>query len=121
MNTPNNLIYYNNIEVNYYLSGGVNATPYPIIGIGASFNRWDNGTVGNYWSDYKGQGVYELDKNNIDQYPLTQRVAIPSIVNTSTTTPNVPEFSWLMILPLLLSVIAVAVLIRKSIANASRA
>ena len=45
INTPNNLIYYNNIEVNYYLSGGANATRYPIIGIGASFNRWDNGTV----------------------------------------------------------------------------
>jgi len=36
------------------------------------FNSWDNGEIGNYWSDYTGQGHYYIDENNIDHYPLTQ-------------------------------------------------
>jgi parallel beta-helix repeat protein len=37
---------------------------------------WDNGSVGNYWSDYNGNGSYVIDQNNIDHYPLTQPVDI---------------------------------------------
>ena len=36
------------------------------------FNSWDNGEIGNYWSDYNGQGYHLIDENNIDRYPLTQ-------------------------------------------------
>ena len=43
---------------------------------------WDNGLVGNYWSDYSGQGAYVIDENNIDRRPLTQPVDI------STTAPE---------------------------------
>jgi parallel beta-helix repeat protein len=35
-------------------------------------NSWDNGEIGNYWSDYNGHGYYYIDENNIDHYPLTQ-------------------------------------------------
>lgn len=112
INSPNNLIYYNNIEVNYYLSYGVNATRYPIALLGATVNRWDNGTVGNYWSDYNGQGVYQLDENNIDHYPLTQRVAIPSIVDTTSPSPTVPELSLLVVLPLIVGMFSIAVILR---------
>jgi hypothetical protein len=112
INSPNNLIYYNNIEVNYYLSYEVNATRYPIALLGATVNRWDNGTVGNYWSDYNGQGVYQLDENNIDHYPLTQRVAIPSIVDTTSPSPTIPELSWLAIIPLMVSILSIAVVLR---------
>lgn len=38
----------------------------------SNFNSWDNGEIGNYWSDYNGQGYYYIDENNIDHYPLTQ-------------------------------------------------
>src|SRR5665647_436236 len=112
INSPNNLIYYNNIEVNYYLSYGVNATRYPIALLGATLNRWDNGTVGNYWSDYKGQGVYQLAENNIDHYPLTQRVAIPSIANMTSPFPAVPELSWLVLIPLMIMMLFVIVALR---------
>ena len=42
-------------------------------------NSWDNGLVGNFWSDYNGtdssrDGIgdppYVIDGNNIDNYPL---------------------------------------------------
>jgi parallel beta-helix repeat protein len=39
-------------------------------------NYWDNGQVGNYWSDYDGNGSYIIDKNNIDHYPLIQQADI---------------------------------------------
>jgi parallel beta-helix repeat protein len=42
------------------------------LGRNSIFNSWDNGEIGNYWSDYNGQGYYTIDENNIDHYPLTQ-------------------------------------------------
>ena len=90
INSSNNLIYFNNINVNYYVDYYGKEKPYPIVQMGASFNRWDNGTYGNYWSSYNGQGVYELDGNNIDHHPLTQRVDVPSIISTPTATPYLP-------------------------------
>jgi parallel beta-helix repeat protein len=48
-----------------------------------SVNFWDNGTVGNYWSDYKGidwdgDGIgdtpYIIDENNRDNYPMMEPV-----------------------------------------------
>jgi parallel beta-helix repeat protein len=37
---------------------------------------WDNGKVGNYWSDYNGSGSYVIDENNVDHYPLNQQVDV---------------------------------------------
>ncbi|XHH07777.1 MAG: NosD domain-containing protein [Candidatus Bathyarchaeia archaeon] len=42
------------------------------LGLNSIFNSWDNGEIGNYWSDYNGKGHYYIDENNIDHYPLTQ-------------------------------------------------
>jgi parallel beta-helix repeat protein len=78
--------------------------------IGTAIVSWDNGTVGNYWSDYNGNGSYVIDKNNVDHYPLTQQI----VVNTTSPTPSVPEFSLLIILPLFLVILSIVVLIRKS-------
>jgi parallel beta-helix repeat protein len=50
------------------------------------FNSWDNGTVGNYWSDYNGRGSYVIDENNIDNHPLAQQVDISSIALAPTLT-----------------------------------
>jgi parallel beta-helix repeat protein len=76
----NNIIYHNsfiNNEVQAY-DGSFNS-PF-------SINTWDDGYLGNYWSDYKEKypsavqmgdsGVYNIpysiDAQNIDRYPLTQ-------------------------------------------------
>lgn len=54
-------------------------------------NTWDNGTAGNYWSDYEMKytdamqtgGVwsepYVISSNNIDPYPLVNPVIIPEL------------------------------------------
>ena len=77
-------------------------------------NVWDNGTVGNYWSDYlvrypnateiDGSGVgdtpFYINENNIDRYPVMDAAIIP-------------EFpSWTPLL-LALTVLAVALTIYK--------
>lgn len=103
-----NIVYYNNFVSNSesVRNGALNILPVPEVGI------WDNGTTGNYWSDYNGtdangDGIgdtpYIIDANNIDRYPLMSQA--DTIVPTPTTTPTstVPEFSWLMILPICLS------------------
>jgi len=63
-----------------------------------SVNFWDNGTTGNYWSNYNGTGnngdgigdtPYVIDQNNQDNYPPMEEFIIP-------------EFPSWTILPLLL-------------------
>jgi parallel beta-helix repeat protein len=68
-----------------------------------SQNIWDEGNMGNYWSDYNGKGDYVIDANNVDNYPLAQQ-PYPS--------PTVPELPWLVIVPLLLLLFSVAVILR---------
>lgn len=46
------------------------------IGNGTDVVSWDNGLVGNYWSDYNGEGAYVIDKDNVDHYPLSEQVDI---------------------------------------------
>lgn len=51
-----------------------------------AINAWDDGSEGNYWSDYKGldengDGIggnpYIIDENNRDNYPLLTPRSIP--------------------------------------------
>ncbi len=61
-------------------------------------NTWDNGTFGNYWSDYSGNdsdndGIgeenYTINSNNVDYHPVTHPVGIDHIeikANRSTVT-----------------------------------
>jgi parallel beta-helix repeat protein len=68
-----NRIYYNNFvnnELQFQADEG-------------SVNKWDNGTVGNYWSEYRGvdwdgDGIgdtaYIIDENNRDNYPMMEQV-----------------------------------------------
>jgi parallel beta-helix repeat protein len=46
---------------------------------GTDIVYWDNGTVGNYWSNFTGNGSYVIDENNIDNHPLIQPVIIPTV------------------------------------------
>jgi parallel beta-helix repeat protein len=70
----NNLIFNNNFIDNYNDPGN-----YAQVGSEDSINMWDDGTVGNYWSDYdgidaNGDGIgdtpYEVESKNTDHYPL---------------------------------------------------
>src|SRR5271157_2918122 len=88
-NSSNNTIYQNNFINNTYQVYSSNLT-----------NVWDNGSVGNYWSDYltkypnatqiDSSGVwstpYLIDTNNTDNYPLTVPIVVipefPSIQAT---------------------------------------
>lgn len=78
----NNVFLYNSEQVHLSLK--------PIL------NSWDNGEIGNYWSDYNGQGYYFIDENNVDHYPLTQ-------------TPN--KLSVGFMLPAAVIVLAVSIVI----------
>ena len=78
-----NVAYYNNLVDNSQNAHVEHAYYYNISDIrnGTDIVSWDNGFVGNYWSDYNSQGAYVIDENNIDHHPLTQQVDI------STTAP----------------------------------
>jgi parallel beta-helix repeat protein len=77
---------------------------------GIDLVSWDFGKEGNYWSDYNGSGIYTINQNNSDHYPLTQQMDISSIAIN--LTPIVPELPVLVLVPLLLSMFSVAVILR---------
>ncbi len=71
--SADNTIYYNNFENNSL--GQVN-----LLQESGASNFWDNGTIGNYWSDYHGQGTYVIDQNNVDYHPLTHPTLFSTIL-----------------------------------------
>src|SRR5271157_5801817 len=94
---------------------------YPVFTEGLA-NIWDNGSTGNYWSDYLakypnatergGSGIwntpYVIDTNNIDHYPLMAQY------NT------IPEFPSFLILPLIMITALLAVTIYKKSVKTSK-
>jgi parallel beta-helix repeat protein len=78
---------YNN---QFYLNNFVNnlQTASSDLNYSNSNNFWDNGLVGNYWSDYNGTGVYTIDEKNVDHHPFTQQVDITSTEPSPTPTPT---------------------------------
>ena len=103
ISSSNNTIYHNDFNNNTSQVSSYNST-----------NVWDNGSVGNYWSDYltkypnatfvDSSGVwntpYVIDANNTDYYPLTVQYVIP-------------EFPSFLILPLFLIATILTVIIYK--------
>ena len=92
----NNLIFNNNFIDNYNDLGN-----YAQVGSRDSINMWDDGIVGNYWSDYdgtdaNGDGIgdtpYEVDSENTDRYPLIKPSSI-SVYLQKTTPPKVALLS----------------------------
>jgi hypothetical protein len=89
-----NVVFSNNIVNNSKNAYVESSIRYPhllnreeVTGNGTDVVSWDNGTVGNYWSDYNGIGAYVINYNNIDNYPLKTLTDISSI-NTPTSTPQ---------------------------------
>lgn len=99
-----------------------------------SMNVFNNGSVGNYWVDYTvkypnaieigNTGIYNtpyvIDGNITDSYPLTTPYTVGNTgaqISTlsspnPTSTPTVPELSWLVIVPMLLSVFSIALSVK---------
>jgi parallel beta-helix repeat protein len=114
-----NAFYLNNLTNNTYdVRLHILSDPYAPY----SMNVFDNGSVGNYWSDYTAKypaasemgntGLYNtpyvIDGNITDNYPLTAQynvgnIDVPISTPTPTTTPTVPEFPTSMILTLLVA------------------
>jgi parallel beta-helix repeat protein len=102
-----NLIYYNNFINNTgnFLNEAVFKPNSTELMYSAMVNVWDDGALGNYWSDYNGtdsdsNGIgdtpyfvnnpYPLDANDTDHYPLMNpiEIAVPSTpIPTPTPTP----------------------------------
>jgi parallel beta-helix repeat protein len=85
-NQNNNMIYHNSFVDNNAQEEGLQVS----VPSGRG-NVWDNGTAGNYWSDYItrypnasevgssgiGDTPFYINENNIDRYPLMEPVTIP--------------------------------------------
>ncbi len=99
-----NMIYYNN-----FINNTENVYNEVIMAGPVAVSIWDDGVVGNYWSDYNGtdadgNGIgdtpYVIDESNQDHFPLITPVdIIPSFPSPSP--PEIPEFSSLMFLVVL--------------------
>ena len=87
-----NIIYDNNFLNNQKNAFVEHSIQYysPPIANGTDIVSWDNGAVGNYWSDYNGGGTYRIDQKNFDHHPLAEPVNISAIAPSPT--PAVPEF-----------------------------
>ncbi len=130
-NSSYNRIYRNNFINNtlQLTDEGIGLIPYMI-----SANVWDNGSVGNYWSDYPakypnaseldssgtGNTPYVLDSNNIDHYPLISQFSMTNPTPTLapspslSPSPSIPEFPTRAILPLLMvATVLGAILIKR--------
>ncbi|UCC57982.1 MAG: right-handed parallel beta-helix repeat-containing protein [Candidatus Bathyarchaeum sp.] len=119
----NNVIYHNNfvnnqeeIGIQVLITSTIDRTAVTETG-GA--NVWDNGTAGNYWSDYTtqyptateigdsgiGDTAFRINSINIDRYPLMEPVDLGTI----------PEFPSWTILPLLLMATLVVIIYKRNL------
>jgi parallel beta-helix repeat protein len=121
-NSSGNIVFKNNIVGNFKNAAVENNLSYYdsfIKSFGEMGNRtdtvfWDNGSVGNYWSDYNGNGTYVIDENNVDHYPLTQQVDISSIASIPTTNqPNAVLILPIAVTFVILTVVVTVLLFRK--------
>jgi parallel beta-helix repeat protein len=108
----NNLIY-NNSFLHNNIEGGLQVRILTDEGM-PSGNMWDNGIIGNYWSDYTtrypnateiadsgiGDTPFQLSANNTDRYPIMETAVIP-------------EFPSWTLLPLLITATLTAVFYKK--------
>ena len=129
-----NMIFHNNFFNNSENANVEHKYPNKVTGLvnGTAIVSWDNGTVGNYWSDYQlkypnateidasgiGNMPYVIDKNNIDYYPLMQRVNIAAeepITPTPSLGTPISTFEIIAIVGLLIVItsVLIAIVIRQ--------
>ena len=99
----------------------------------SDFVSWDNGYVGNYWSDFEsrysnasqvdslgiGNTPYVIDANNIDHYPLMNQVDITAPVPTPpiAPSPSEPEFPAFFIFAIVVVATASVIAFKKRARN----
>ncbi|MGD6934363.1 MAG: right-handed parallel beta-helix repeat-containing protein [Candidatus Bathyarchaeia archaeon] len=120
----NNLIYLNNFINNSYYNTRSNSQALQVSTPGTTNgNSWDNGLIGNYWSDYKGVDTnndgtgdtpYYINPTNQDNYPLTSPVTTSQTAKlTSELTTAVfssqPPFKQLSLIAIAVSFAALIV------------
>jgi hypothetical protein len=82
-------------------------------------NQWDNGSIGNYWSDYGGSGQYIIDGANIDHHPLTQKVNVtysetlptPSLTSIDRNAPHLDPINYVIPVSAIVAVVVLSVLL----------
>ena len=130
----NNLIYENNITSNhnsgifesscsgntFYRNNFINNNVH-VMGWDSA-DRWDNGSVGNFWSDYQGA---DADQNGIGDvpYPISFASHIPPgsymlydnyPLITPSSIPIIPEFSsWLFLLCIMVTSVGALVYMKR--------
>lgn len=74
-NSNSNQVYGNNFYRNNGAGKGVNGPSQAYDDVG---NAWDNGSAGNYWSNWDGTGTYPIDgsAHAEDRYPQTSPVVV---------------------------------------------
>ncbi len=86
------------------------------IGSGTDIVSWDNGVVGNYWSDYSGNFRYVVDQNNADNHPLTQPIDITKPAQTPSNSArgdSLTSLPFAVTAILALAIIVVLILLHK--------
>ena len=92
-----------------------------------SVNTWDNGKVGNYWSDYEsrypnatmidssgiGNTLYVINGTNIDHFPLMSQASIFTSTPLPTPISSVPEFPFIIVIAIIIAVLTLAVSVFK--------
>jgi hypothetical protein len=110
--TGNNVYYNNFVDNDKNVAGQIiRIGDFYVSGFdGTDFVLWDNSVIGNYWSDYNGSGIYIIDQNNVDRYPLTQQVDVNSIAPTPMPF-SISNFSSVAIIAILIIVVLVFVFV----------
>jgi parallel beta-helix repeat protein len=118
--TPRNIFYLNNFINN---SQQVDFKQYSgtITDDESVSNSWDNGSIGNYWSDNNNSNPYILNDVNLDHYPLNKQITfeLSPIQNPASTiipspTSNQTQFSetlnptYLIAIAVVIVIVAVA-------------
>jgi parallel beta-helix repeat protein len=124
-NQGNNTFYGNNFIHNSYRNTRSNPGALQISTPGTSNgNNWDNGSYGNYWSDYDGSGKYFINENNIDHYPVSKQVDISSIdpiptINTSQVQSSINSNpAFLALIGIIAALIIITLIYRRHRKNA---
>jgi parallel beta-helix repeat protein len=115
--TPKNIFYFNNFinnsqQVDFKQYSGKTT-------VDESYsNSWDNGSIGNYWSDNNNSNPYVLNDVNIDHFPLNKQITfelspIQNPVSTIIPSPtsNQTLFSEILNPTYLIAIAAVIVIV----------